>query len=201
MFARIVFAALLIAAAPPALAAEDVPLPPITPKGEYFVMTRDDTTTSSKCIGDPKTPMCAVETVLACLSRADNELCRIGMGLESVYEMTHGFLHLPTLYRVARREILTDRRFPWKPERDLPWRPGEIGMRPGDVRVDIDSRMCEKGREISAAACDREPRIAYIVRRQGESWAVIDWGPTRQCVDFMTTPALIRAFLPKESLC
>lgn len=33
------------------------------------------TTATSDCIGDPKTPVCAVETFLACIARLDHGLC------------------------------------------------------------------------------------------------------------------------------
>jgi hypothetical protein len=48
-------AALFSAAAFPALAG-DVPLPPLTPKREYLVMTQEDATSTSNCIGNPVTP-------------------------------------------------------------------------------------------------------------------------------------------------
>lgn len=58
-----------------------MPLPPITPKGQYFVMTKDKETTTSDCVGNPKTPMCAVETLLACFVRVVDYLCQTALGV------------------------------------------------------------------------------------------------------------------------
>jgi hypothetical protein len=44
---------------------------------EVRVIMPDSAT--STCIGDPKTPECAVETMLACIVRADKRLCEIAL--------------------------------------------------------------------------------------------------------------------------
>jgi hypothetical protein len=44
--------------------------------GVKRAMTKDPKTTDSQCVGDPKTPVCALETMLACLVRQQPELCR-----------------------------------------------------------------------------------------------------------------------------
>ena len=178
MFARTLLAVFLVSAALPALAADDVPLPPITPVDGYFVMTQDDTTTSSKCIGDPKTPLCAVETVIACFIRGDDDLCRIGMGLEKTPGLT--FLRLPPeIYWVVRREVLMEQTIPWR-SHELDWRPGEASVQAGDIRIDVVEKVCSKG-EFSHTACETDPDVpaisTYIVRRRGDRWAVIDWRP------------------------
>ncbi len=59
--------AVLLCAAP-ATAAEDIP-----PPNEVRFIDVDDA--SSGCIGDPGTPLCAVETYMACDVRADPEIC------------------------------------------------------------------------------------------------------------------------------
>jgi hypothetical protein len=43
----------------------DPDLPAIDPPGKGRVMTHDDLTSTSNCIGNPITPLCAVETVIA----------------------------------------------------------------------------------------------------------------------------------------
>jgi hypothetical protein len=174
MTSRLIIAVLLAAAALPALA-DDVPLPDLTPKSQYLVMTQDDATSTSKCIGDPKTPMCAVETRLACFLRSRPDLCQIAMGLD--HDPGFGrYGHDPgTLYRIVRRESLTDRRFPWRPTHNLPSRAGEISLRAGDIRIDVVEIYCFG--EVSTAGCERSgPTITYIIRRQVNRWAVIDWG-------------------------
>jgi hypothetical protein len=174
----LVAAAFLAAAVAPALA-DDVPLPELTPKGQYLVMTQDDATSTSKCIGDPKTPMCAVETLLACYQRNEPDLCEIATGTKLDPEYRRAAFGSakpePQLsYLVVRREILTDRRFPWQPGH-LEDRPNEIGMRAGDIRIDILD--VTPGRESDPGYTDISPRVAYIVRRYGDRWAAIDWRP------------------------
>lgn len=194
---RSVIAALLcaltaLATALPAYAGNDADLPPLTPKGQFLVTTFDDATTSSKCIGNPITPLCAVETILTCFYREDIHLCQIGMDID----FDPGFLGNPDrpqpefdesmrriqsesdqIYRIVRREVLTDRRFPWQPRRALPWRPGELNEKIGDIRIDVVEKECPH--KIPAAYCSTRPswtHIAYIVRRQGNHWVVITWG-------------------------
>jgi len=57
----------------------DADLPPIDPPGKWHLMTQDPTTTESQCVGDTKTAMCLVETILACFERLDDNLCRISL--------------------------------------------------------------------------------------------------------------------------
>ncbi len=177
MPARFILAAIILAAAFPALA-QDAPLPPLTPEGEYLVMTQDDSTSTSDCIGNPVTPLCAVETVIACFERGNDDLCRIGQGLAQnpgiVPEMeTYGFL----LYRVVRREVVTDRRFPWPPKRDLSDRPGELSVQAGDIRIDTVDKSCSEFME-TPKTCRSTwgNRRTYIVRQEGDRWSVIIWG-------------------------
>lgn len=82
-----------------AVAAEPSDLPPIDPPGVWHTLTQDDATTDSKCIGNPVTPLCAVETIRACFTRRDDSLCQIGMGLD----------HLPGLSLTNKRPELSER--------------------------------------------------------------------------------------------
>lgn len=66
--ATIVFTGLLGAVPPFAGHAGEVKLP-----DDIRVITATDAT--SDCIGKTDTPVCAVETLLACTARADNDLC------------------------------------------------------------------------------------------------------------------------------
>lgn len=60
-------------------------LPKADLKGHWRVITHDEKTTSSKCIGSGASPICAVETFLACKYRDDHNLCeKIGMGAQVV---------------------------------------------------------------------------------------------------------------------
>jgi hypothetical protein len=175
MVPRLLVAAFLSAAALPALA-DDVPLPELTPKGHYLVMTWDNATSSSNCIGDPKTPMCAVETVLACFVRGDHSLCQIGMGLDRDPGLGGEGPGDKMIYKIIRSGFLSGEQYPWRPGRDLSWRPGGIDMQAGDVRIDVVDRDCPG--EVSEKACSPALfEIAYILRRQEGRWAVITWRP------------------------
>jgi hypothetical protein len=170
------FAVALPAHAGDALAnAEDVPLPPLTPKDQYLVLTQDDATSSSKCIGNPATPMCAVETVIACLARRKHDLCQIGMGLHHDPGLGGKGRGNDMIYTVVRSEVLADKNFPWRPARDLPWRPGEINARAGDARIDVVLNECD-GEHSSTANCSFSyGELSYIVRKENGRWAVIVW--------------------------
>ncbi|MEG3620301.1 hypothetical protein V5T82_17690, partial [Magnetovibrio sp. PR-2] len=45
----------------------------VPPPDELRFISSDSS--SSTCIGDPKTPLCAVETIMACFARMDKALC------------------------------------------------------------------------------------------------------------------------------
>jgi hypothetical protein len=53
-----------VAAPAPALAADSW-----ASQHPWRVMTQSDAISTSRCIGDPKTPLCAIETVEACIVR------------------------------------------------------------------------------------------------------------------------------------
>jgi len=176
MAMRFLLVAALLPVALPAFA-EDVPLPPITPEGQYLVMTQDDATSSSQCIGDPATPMCAVETMLACWHRARDDLCRVAMDVDQDPHFGGKSPGPNIIYRVVRTRTLTDRIFPWSPERDRSWRPGGLTMRAGDVQIDVVEKNC--WHEVSAKACEPVWSLvptAFIIRKNGERWIVITWG-------------------------
>jgi hypothetical protein len=178
MITRLIFTAYLALAAIPALAGDDIPLPPLTPKGQYLVMTHDDATSSSKCIGSPITPLCTAETALAFYTRGRLQYLKIATGIEHAWLYNVGdSLDNAIRYRVIRREILTDRSFPWTPKRDPDY--AQRRMQAGDMRIDIIEEHCDE--QTLPASCGykydhwSEPR-AYIVRRQGDRWILIDWG-------------------------
>jgi hypothetical protein len=182
MAARLLIVALLLAAALPARAEKDVPLPSLTPNGKHLFLTRESGTTSSKCIGNPVTPMCAVETLMACFVRGDDSLCQTAMGVPADKVPPMGELSdWPSIvYHVVRAEVLTDKHFPWPPTYNLDWRPGEPSVRPSDIRIDVVRRECFET-PIVPRNCEVPVRqtsgpIAYIVRREGSRWAVITWG-------------------------
>jgi len=98
--------------------------------------------TSSACVGDPKTPLCAVETQLACALRDERDLCRkIGWQLPDLERSSD---NRPSgakgtyayLYRVTGRARINDADIP--DER----RDGRQAWRPGDLALRLDLFQC-----------------------------------------------------------
>ncbi|MBF0167290.1 MAG: hypothetical protein HQL45_06625 [Alphaproteobacteria bacterium] len=141
---------LALAAAWPALAGEK-----FDPK-EVRVIT--PTTATSKCIGDPKTPICAVETFLACIERRDLQLCNI-VGVNDI--------HLPdqpgsVRYRILKSRILADKDIP-KRLKNVSW------LKPGyaDITIllpDVRHPWCAEG-------CQKD----FSAKPTGAGWSIASW--------------------------
>jgi len=128
--------------------------------GETFpseVRTIAATTATSPCIGDPKTPVCAAETFLACDSRQDKSLCR-RVGVERTE------FQLPPYdlrYRILFVHILTPKDIP--PEfRDAPW------MKPGYAEI----ALMEMANPILGIP---KNEYRYIARPNGSQWEIVSW--------------------------
>jgi hypothetical protein len=167
--------------------AADADLPAIDPPGHWRLMTQDPDTTSSKCVGDPKTPLCAVETIRACFIRRDDNLCRVGMGLDHPPGVIKSF-KTPWAYEWYRivdvkqlgekdlRVTDTDPKYTDDPEYS-PW-----AWRTGDVKIAAFIINCSQYiDEIKPARCQKHPLppTTYIVRKEGTRWRVVDWDTPR----------------------
>ncbi len=91
---------------------------------------------TSTCIGQSSTPLCAAETLLACLARNDVSLCRrIGVTAPPINEQG---AHQQVEYSVERTSVI-------RPEditddtRDLDW------YRPGYTLIELGRRVCDSG--------------------------------------------------------
>lgn len=171
---RVLLIAALLLFAGPAAADETIP-----PPNELQFIDRHGA--SSECIGDPKTPLCAVETWLACDVRNDSDLClHSGHEIDRAYHSFPG--RGPVLYRVV--DVL-------RPEGSTILS-GILGPVHAEVRlietnsyfVDgwyLDSEMVKRARDI---------KTRYSVELVGNRWRVtrrteclyIDWGrcPSRR---------------------
>lgn len=93
-------------------------------------MGKEDT---SRCIGDPRTPLCAIETFAACIYRGDESLCdKVGYDYRAVYgnKVPGAYAKLYYIrYKELDRRILRDEEIP-KTLREGPKR-----MLPGDLVV------------------------------------------------------------------
>lgn len=131
-------------------------LPSADPAGQYRLIGRADGS-DSRCIGRPESPLCAVETLLACFARRDEALCR------QVWQPPRPDLPLFTSrtppgywwsYRVAAAESVAA----------------------GEVVIAIAGRSCGPLSLAPDCLTTPAPPTSYRVRRMGDGWQVVDWG-------------------------
>lgn len=151
----------------PALAqANDPVLPPPDPPGAWRKLTLDDATSSSRCIGNPVTPLCAVETYLACFLRLQPELCDlVQAGVRPLPGVTRR-ADLREEYRViyARRPSPLD---PVDPATE-----GNMKPQTGDVVIGYMIRDCF-GAVDDVSDCDKvenDPPYVHMLRKRGDLW-------------------------------
>jgi hypothetical protein len=160
-------------------AAPDPDVPKPDPPKKWRMLTKDSAT--SKCLGDPRTPLCAVETLLACQRRGTKRLCdsiwwpetgdaqkdEDWDGLKREYETQH---HPGSefYYRVTFAARI-------KGPHDFP----QLGHSlfkgydyvPGDVRIDTVDMMCWPPQ--LTFPCQTAPfyPVMHILRKFGMRWA------------------------------
>jgi len=160
--------ALMLLAAPSFAQASDPILPPPDPPGMWRKLTLDDATTTSTCIGNPVTPLCAVETYWACFLRREPELC--DMVQAGVRPQSKG-PHIRPDIREDYRITYARRPSPLDPVD----RATEGNMKPqaGDVVIGIITRLCF-GPIDDDADCtpgvENDPPYVHMLRRQGDIW-------------------------------
>jgi hypothetical protein len=151
-------------------ASRDV-LPAPDPPGQERVLTMRDQTSTSKCIGRMETPLCAVETKIACLLRWESDLCQAAYWPDQILHWipdpsdkgpeASGFKK----YRVELARYAT--------ETDIPdfVRGLSDGPRAGDVIMLIHEQSC------GADGCADSPQVqmTYFVRSAENRWRLIDW--------------------------
>lgn len=132
------------------------PLSDIPPPDEMRFISVDDAT--SKCIGNPKTPLCAVETFLACGARQNLKFCQqVG-----VYGFSYSDKPYTSRYRVLDAKILTEADMT-PTLKDVNW------WKPGFVNFTLFEYFSEDG------ICPDECRFSYIANPVGDEWHVMDW--------------------------
>ncbi len=163
--------ALAASFAPAAAQSSDPDLPPVDPPGLWRQMTLDDATSDSKCVGRFDTPLCAVETVVACYTRGINELCSSARLDADTYRFTsgnHGF-RTGERYRVVRAERLTDDTI-----LDIPRETGPLQA--GDIRVDVIYGSCFTNNGVRYCTRPFSNPLIYTLRKTPTGWRIIDWG-------------------------
>ena len=141
-----------LCAPPPALAADGETYP----TAERVIT---ETEATSTCIGDPRTPVCAVETLLACIARSDRELCyRAG-----VRDYFPGGAPEDYRYRILSVRILTEADMTpdladaewWKPEY------ADVTIQEPDFQLDF----CDPG------GC----KASYNLKPSAIGWEIMTW--------------------------
>ena len=138
------------------------------PEGVRTIML-DPAGSTSKCFGIPETPLCALESVLACELFDRPLLCRIvehpQPWTDDAREIHRGF---SAIYVHMSSETLTDA--------DIPDRARDIGThtwRPGDVAVHLWWNECGTPDGTRCGRWKYLPKI-YVTRRAGDSWHIVD---------------------------
>jgi hypothetical protein len=129
-------------------------LPSVDPAGQYRLIGPSGRS-DSRCIGRPDTPLCAVETFLACFARRDTDLCRVvwavgpaGLGFEATAHWRYWWS-----YRVASAEqISTD-----------------------ETVIAIAGRSCGLQSAEPDCATTPAPPTRYRVKQVNGRWQVVDW--------------------------
>ncbi|HVI52391.1 MAG TPA: hypothetical protein VM661_14365 [Candidatus Sulfotelmatobacter sp.] len=179
----LIAAALLIST--PAWAEKTNPdLPKPDPKGYWRVLTQDDDTTTSKCIGNLSTPLCTLETYLASLVRYRDDFYSMsvtappsdtGIKLDGSISQKYARQHQEMeKYHIQSAKVLTKADIPppflqchiptYDECREL-----VSEWKPGDVRILVTSRRCGGGK------CETEegPFRGLVLRHVGEEWKVV----------------------------
>lgn len=142
----------------------DLPLP--DPPGIWRKLTHDDATTDSRCIGHPKTPLCAIETYFACFLRREPDYCDIVKAGVRPLPQVGKVPHKREEYRIvyARRPSKLD---PLDPATE-----GTARWQPGDVLVGFMWRACwsDDGKYECEVGVENDPLFVYILRKTGEDW-------------------------------
>jgi hypothetical protein len=143
----------------------------------WFGITQ--TWSSSHCIGRPVDPICAVETAIACLARAQAALCR-RVGVKDLPRP----LWRP---RANRYRLLSIR---WIDEGDIAgiyrsfryrtpelWEriPDDLQIRMDDVQIAVEQDICASYHEEGHRCTAPSWLFDYYVRRRGDEWYVITW--------------------------
>ena len=123
------------------------------------VRTITATSATSSCIGDPKTPVCAVETFRACSARLNNDLC-LRVGVE-------GFMFRKApynlRYRILSARILRPRDIP-SHLRDTYW------MKPGHAEITLLELP-----DPVLKTCPEGCKYSYYLRPLNGEWQIVDW--------------------------
>jgi len=150
-------------------------LPAPDAEGTYRVITRDPATTTSDCIGRPVTPLCAVETFIACRTREDFELCLASVHDEEwrKEEYSRGRYNYWAHFEIGgTRDEYAIRSVRWDGSATTPEETSAKGL-PGYAKIELLRRACL---DIEARCRNQWTSTAeYLVRGEGGTWRVMHW--------------------------
>ncbi|MBP2295236.1 hypothetical protein [Azospirillum rugosum] len=166
-----VLAPILVLWALPA-AGKDPDLPPLDPPNRWHRMGPTDAESSSRCIGQLVSPICTLETLLACFEHSINALCTLATGRQIRAIQMDGRGKGTTLYRVVATRRLK--------ARDVPRRCLNDDLEPtckaGDVQITLSERSCWSN---GCPPPDKDPirmGTTYTLRKKdGGRWIVFEW--------------------------
>ncbi|MEO5338818.1 MAG: hypothetical protein H7841_18340 [Magnetospirillum sp. WYHS-4] len=131
------------------------------PKDVWHIVSWDPAITTSKCIGDPVTPRCALETFKACSARLNMAFCETVIGREiSLPER-----RVAVWYRITSMKVLSAK----TARRDI--NPPE---KPGDVHLLAQQRFCVEGKS-PCPFPEVENSFYHLRQAQDRRWSILGW--------------------------
>jgi len=160
-FGQAAFSVVLFASA--AMAGGTEPDPNLA-TADWDVVRQTDAASTSRCIGKPETPLCAVETLLACFVRSEKALCDvIGKDMPSFYFDSKSPWSSER-YKVLETRTLRDEDIP-NYKREGPW-----AWKPGDVQIVLRRVSCHD----EDCWPDVNPPMTVTLRFDGYYWKYAD---------------------------
>ncbi len=129
----------------------------------------DQIHSTSQCIGDPITPLCAIETWDTCFVRKNIELCRIAM--EKFLSDPFRFHSGPKENHYSKYRVVSVRRATADDIRSGPRRLDSRQI--GDLLIEIEWQPCWKGERVDDCTTFSAP-TTYTMRQFDGRWAVVN---------------------------
>ena len=145
--------------------------------------------TTSRCVGDPRTPLCALDTWSACLLWGEPSLCeKVGLSGQEFRadEMGSTFEWEYTIWQIAVRSIEARHLARIESGRLATRRPELDWFRPGYIDIRWTERFCKYHHRDDCVTHDGEGVL--IVRPMGDEWHVSGWrygGDVWTCKDYV----------------
>jgi hypothetical protein len=163
----------LLAPQPPSRGASDSDLPPIDPPGHWHYMTRKPAFTTSKCVGDVKSALCTIETLLACTVRVNETLCKTAADWpDAFYWYFDGDVRAPLPWAIKYR-VIGAQRLASEPLPRAVWRESRAPQ-PGDLLVRLRIQEC-RYRQLDRCDIVMYHYIDYFLRKEKERWLITNY--------------------------